>query len=251
MRLGLGLDLGSASGALDQAILDYEAHVGEFMTTGAEITTLRDRANAYVGSSDPTVAAKAKAVVDEANSALSNFNDIQSTAIAAAQKANALQTQLKGDANFQNNLTADTSSLGWATLQAFANQATSIAAVAGDLASVESRLEDHLNNTMPSLRSDEQDLENFAQGKGIAGASHGALQSLTSVISGSVSGLSSSLGLSNIGVWLGVGLAVTLFGPMLLEGVMGALVPRPRTYRNPRRRRRLRRRLRRTMRSHH
>lgn len=234
------MDLPGSSDYLNQALLDYEAHVGGFMQTGAEINTLKSRAAAYTSSKDPAVVSKAQAVVQEANAALANFNDIQSAALSTAQQAGALKSQLDSDSQWKNLMNADTSVLGTAVLSAVTSKATQVYNMAAALVAIESRMDDHLNKVMPTLRSDEDDLENLAQGKGISGVAHSLVSTYTGAVSGVVDKLSSSLGLGDVGKYLAIGAVVLVLGPVALQGLVGALAPRP--LRNPRRRRRSRRR---------
>jgi hypothetical protein len=236
------MDLSSASDALNEAILNYEAHIGEFLQTGAEIVQLRDRAAAYSSVQDPAVTSRAQAVVAKANGALASFNGIQQQAITTAQQASQLQSQIKSDPQWQALMTADTSVLGYQTLQALASKAGQISGVVQNLVGIENQIDDHLNNVMPSLRSDVDDLDGYAQGKGFTGLTHSLTSSLTSGVSSAVSNLSSSLGLPKVGTWIGIGLAAAVFGPMIVEGVVGAGARSARriVYNNPPRRHRRR-----------
>lgn len=237
------MDLSSASDALNQAILDYEAHIGAFLQTGAEITQLRNRAAAYSGVSDAAVAQKAQAIVAKCNGALSSFNGVQSQAISTAQQASALQSQIKSDPQWQALMSADTSVLGYQTLQALASKASQISGVVQNLVGIENQIDGHLNDTMPGLRADVDDLDNLAQGKGIAGLAHSWSSSLSAGLSSSVSGLSGALGLSSVGTWLAIGTVVALLGPVMLEGLVGAgQRSASRVFHNPPRRRHRRRR---------
>jgi hypothetical protein len=234
------VDLLGAKDALDQALLDYEAHVGAFMQTGAEISTLRSRAQAYVSSSDAAVAARAQAVIEEANAALAAFKDVQTSALQTAQQASATKSEIENNPQWRNLVNADLSLLGYATLQAVTTETQKAANLVASLGSLEARMDDHLEHTMPKLRSDEQALEDLAAGRGVAGVTHGLIGSLTSSLGSATSGLASSLGLGETGKWIAISAVVLLVGPVALQGLVGALAPRP--LRNPRRRRRYSRR---------
>lgn len=232
------MDLTGAQSALNDALLQYQAHVGAFMQTGAEAQSLRDRAQAFTSSEDPAVAAKAQAAVQEANAALSDFNNIESSALQAANQASSLKSQIDHDPQWQNLMNADLSSLGWATLDAITSKVKQISDVTAALASVEARIEKHLDDTMPQLRSDVDDVNNLAQGKGISGVAHSLVSTYTGAVSGVVDKLASSLGLGETGKWVGIAAVVLILGPIAVDSLVAAFVPRP--HRNPPRRRRRR-----------
>ncbi len=229
----------NAREALNEALLQYEAHVGAFMQTGAETSGLKARASAYLESQDPAVVAKAQAVVQSANGALAQFHEIQGSALQAAQKASTLKGQIDRDPQWQSLLSLNTGALGWRTIEALQERIGQVGTIASELAGLDSSMSRHLNSTMPGLRSDVQTLENIAQGKGFSGISHKLTAGITTSLSTSVEKLGSTLGLGKVGTYLSIGAVVMIFGPTFLQGTVAAFAPRP--YRNPRRRRRLRR----------
>lgn len=153
-------------GLLSRAIYEYEAKLGAFLSSGKEISDLREKARAYYSTSNNLVKQQAAAVAAKADGLLGDFRSIQEQALATAQAAAALRGKMDSDPVWKNVLSASPLSWGYETAKQAAlmfGQATRLAA---DLALITKRISTHGKN-VSALQADVSGLDNFAQGKGI------------------------------------------------------------------------------------
>lgn len=224
------------------AIIDYKADldnagyairdkVGQVLSSGSKIISYRDRATAYLGSSDPKVVSLAQAVVSKATGLLANYQTIEADSITATGNANALRAKMDTDPTWQAILTdpvALMASAGWGAVSVINGYIQNAVTVTAALVSVASRADKHLS-AVDDLSSNADDLDNFAQGKGLSAK----LASITSIGS-TVSGL--------LGQYLTFAeIAAGAVGLFFVWDLAKPFVTAKKVYSNPRRSRRGRR----------
>lgn len=207
---------------LDRAILEYQAQLGDFLRTGRDLTDAKDRASFYRSADNAAVKAKAQGLISKADGLLANLKSIQASGLDVGGRAAALKAQFDADPNLKALLSTDPNVLGWRTLQVVQEKGATITALVKDLYAVKKSMNAHVSQ-VEDLKDEIGDLDNLAQGKGLA--------SLASSFGSWYGG-----NMSRVVTILGVGLAVWIFGPTLLSRTIGGA--KKAVFSNPRRRRR-------------
>ncbi|MDE2314538.1 MAG: hypothetical protein KGL04_10255 [Elusimicrobia bacterium] len=190
---------------LNNAILAYQAKVGQFLQTGQELNTISQQAQPYAGSSQADVVQRAQAISERAAALLTEFNAIESAAMTAISQANALQARMNSDPTWRAILSADWSTFGFATLSAAKKMVGQVTGLASQLNALNNRMNAEISNTQ-SLQNDMDNLNAYAQGNGILAP----LSKMVSASGSTVSGLIGSLGtaVKLLGAAAGIGVSI-------------------------------------------
>lgn len=231
------------SDLITQAQFSVEDKIGKVLSSGAQILAIKSRASNFLNTSNTTVNSQAAAIVAKCNGLVSNLQQIQSDSATLGQQATAMLAQIQSDPTWQAIQTNPSfMDIAGFAVKAVANnnigQATSLAQ---QLSGLSSRADDHLAQ-VDQLNSDEQSMEDYAQGKGFAAT--------VASLGGSVAGVATDyMSMIKYGA-----IAVGLF--FVWDLAKPLVAARQAVHRNPRRigrrrRRMIRRSAKRTLRSHH
>lgn len=148
---------------LDSAQAKLEDKIGTFLTTNQKIMSLKSRADVQKDSNNPQVASQAQAVSAKASGLLNQYANIKNNAITLINKLMSLKTQLATDPalQFENPL-----NMGSRVVQLFNNYKDSLGQTIAQSADMLSQINRHISDTN-RLQSDVDNLESFAQGKGL------------------------------------------------------------------------------------
>lgn len=199
------MDFSSLPSSLQTAILDYQAKVGEFLQTGAQAQRIGQQAGDYANSSQPEVAQRAQAIQERATVLVSQFNATETQAVAALQKAQSVQASMQNNSLWRNIMSANLSSAGSAVLSYATNLYSQIKGAISGLDAINSQMNAQIKN-VGNLQDDLNNLNDYAQGKGILAP----LSKMVTATGGSIFGLVGNLGssLKYVGIAAGVLLAV-------------------------------------------
>lgn len=160
---------------LDRASFALRDKVGKVLSSGSEIIALKDRAAYYRATNNAQVNGMAEAVVSKAGGLLTNYKSIEANSITVLGEANAMRTKMETDPLWKAIQAGNYGNvLGWESLARAKDAMGQAAGLISRAASLSKRAQDHLD-AVADLRDDENELENFAQGKGIRSVVSGAL----------------------------------------------------------------------------
>jgi hypothetical protein len=146
-----------------------EDKIGKVLSSGAQILAVKQRATNFLNTSNKTVNDQAAAIVAKCNGLISNLNQIQADSVTLGQQANALLAQIQTDPTWQaiQNSPSFMDYAGFAVKAVANNNIGQATSLAQQLTGLAARADDHLSQ-VDQLNSDEQSMENYAQGKGFA-----------------------------------------------------------------------------------
>lgn len=171
---------------LDRAGYAVRDKVGQVLSSGSRIVAYRDRAAQYATAADSKVVSLASSVIAKANGLLSNYKSIEAEALNSTGRANGLRAKMETDPTWKairTNPTALLASAGWNTVTVVNKYISDAMNVISDLSSLATRSDAHLK-AVADLSSNVDDLDNFAQGKGLS-----AKLAAVSSFGGTVAGL--------------------------------------------------------------
>lgn len=199
------MNFSSLPASLQTAILDYQSKVGAFLQTGAQAQRIGQQAGDYANSSQPEVAQRAQAIQERASVLVTQFNATETQAIAALQKAQAVQSSIQNNSLWHNIMTADLSAAGSAVLSYASNLYSQIKGAISGLDAINAQMNAQIKN-VDSLQNDLNNLNDYAQGKGILAP----LSKMVTATGGGLLGLVGNVGssLKYVGIAAGVLLAV-------------------------------------------
>ncbi len=210
------LTSGNPADAVQNAELQLEAAVGNFLITGQIVAGLKTQAEAQRNSPNSVVVQKAVALSGNASALLSEYGSIQN----AAQTLINQIIDLKKKINSDPAKYADPSSstyFGWSVMDVLSQNKQAIIQATSDSAAMIRRINTYETN-VDRLKSDVAGLIDFAQGKGVTAALSAWGSSTESI--------------AKVGVTVGVGaLAVYFLAPSFIPRMLGSLGGRKRARR--------------------
>jgi hypothetical protein len=199
------LDSGDPMAAVQTAQLQIEARVGQFLTTGQQISDLKTQADGQKSSSNSIVADKAAALSSQASALLTQYGNIKTDATALINDVISLKDKISSDpAKYADSGSGTV--YGWRVMDVLSQNKNQVIQATADSASMIKRI-DTYTDQVNQLQNDVADLINFAQGKG--------LSATLASIGGAYTGIAKT------GVAVGVGaLAIYFLAPSFLPKIM-------------------------------
>jgi hypothetical protein len=205
--------------ALDAALFGIQNELGKFLSSGNEILTVKNKADAYLKAPDSAVKIKAQEVSTKAGGLLSNLKSIQGSALNTINEANTTRNRMESDPLWKGLYLGnfDWSSLGYETAQKLKLAIGQVSGVIGDLSHLVSQMEDHLSD-VADLKSDMTDLDNLAQGKGIANTAGSILGKLGAGVSQPLTDILKPAAMIGVGI-----IAFAYVLPQLISGTASGI----------------------------
>lgn len=205
------LSAGNPADAVQNAELQIEAAVGNFLTTGQTVSDLKTQADGQKNSSNSVVVDKANALSSQASSLLTQFSSIQGDSQDLINRIIDLKNKINQDPSKYADPNSSTF-FGWSVMDVLNQNKQAVLQASSDSATMIRRINSY-ETSVNQLKSDVADLINFAQGKGVAAT-------LSSIGSGYTK-------VAEVGVGVGVAaLAVYLLAPTFIPRMMKSLKSR-------------------------
>lgn len=202
------LSSGNPADAVQNAELQIESAVGNFLMTGQIVSNLKTQADGQKNSSNSVVVQKANALSAQASSLLTEYRSIQSDSQALINKIIDLKNRINQDPSKYADPNSSTF-FGWSVMDVLSQNKQAVIQASSDSASMIRRI-DSYTTSVNQLKSDVSDLINFAQGKGVSAT-------LSSIGSGYTK-------IAEVGVGVGVAaLAVYFLAPTFIPRMMRSL----------------------------
>jgi hypothetical protein len=197
----------SVSDTLQKSKTDLEAVFRSSIGTKDDLFALKNRTSQYIANAAPDIRASANAVLSSINGLITNYDAIVSNYQDISKRINQMIVNpLPTTPISVGSVPGSTDMLGVYAQQKYATNSTVILSLGMEATALSARIQ-NFRKQVQQVQSNTSDLENIAQGKGVAGAIAGLTRGAGAVTSNAV----------NKVAWIGgIGLAVWLLGPSLL-----------------------------------